>query len=59
MQKNDPKMTNLKASSGSTVVPVQGPQICPILGNFWWPSNRLFVDPEPSLKGLHSAERSV
>ena len=25
-------MTNLKAGSGSTVMPVQGPQICPILG---------------------------
>ena len=59
MQKNDPKMTNLKAGSGSTVMPVQGPQICPILGDFWWPSNRRFVDPEPSLKGLRSAERSV
>ena len=52
-------MTNLKAGSGSTVMPVQGPQICPILGDFWWPSNRRFVDPEPSLKGLRSAERSV
>ena len=52
-------MTNLNAGLGSTVVPVQGPQICPILGKFWWPSNRLFVDPEPSLKGLRSAERSV
>ena len=52
-------MTNLKASSGSTVKPVQGPQICLILGDFWWPSNRRFVDPEPSLKGLRSAERSV
>ena len=59
MQKKDPKITNLKAGSGSTVVPVQGPQIGPILGNFWWPSNRLFVDPEPSLKGLRSEERSV
>ena len=57
MQKNDPKMTNLKAGSGSTVMPVQGPQICPILGDFWWPSNRRFVDPEPSLKGLRSAEK--
>ena len=27
MQKNDPKMTNVKAGSGSTVKPVQGPQI--------------------------------
>ena len=52
-------MTNLKAGSGSTVKPVQGPQICLILGDFWWSSNRRFEDPEPSLKGLRSAERSV
>ena len=59
MQKKDPKMTNLKAGSGSTVKPLQGPRICPILGHGCWSSNRGFVDPEPSLKGLRSAERSI
>ena len=52
-------MTNLKAGSGPTCEPVQGPQICLILGHLCWSSNRRSVDPEPSLKGLRSAERSV
>ena len=38
---------------------VQGPQMCLIFGDFWWSSNRRFVDPERSLKGLCSAERSL
>ena len=37
----------------------QGPQICLILGHLCWSSKRRSVDPEPSLKGLRSAERGV
>ena len=57
--KNESKMTNLKAGSGPTMKPVQGPRICPILGHGCWSSNRRFVDPEPSLKGLRSSERNL
>ena len=57
--KKDPKMTNLKAGSGPTREPVQGPQICLILGDSCWSSNRRSVDPEPSLKGLRSAGPSL
>ena len=52
-------MTNLKAGSGPTREPAQGPQICLILGDLCWSSNLRSVDPEPSLKGLRSAERSL
>ena len=52
-------MTNLKAGSGPTREPAQDPQICLILGDLCWSSNRRSVDPEPSLKGLRSAERSI
>ena len=52
-------MTNLKGGSGPTREPAQGPQICLILGDLCWSSNRRSVDPEPSFKGLRSAERSM
>ena len=52
-------MTNLKSGSGPTREPAQGPQICLILGDLCWSSNRRSVDPEPSLKGLRSAERGI
>ena len=51
-------MTNLKAGSGPTSEPVQGseqvqgPHSGLILGVARWSSNRLFVDPEQSLKFL-------
>ena len=57
--KTNPQMTNLKAGSGSTSEPVQGPHSSLILGVARWSSNRLFVDPEPSLKGPLSAERNI
>ena len=47
-------MTNLKAGPGLTEEPVQGPHSVPILGEFWWSSNRRSVD-----KVRLSAERSL
>ena len=52
-------MTNLKAGSVPTSGPVQRPRTYLILGAARWALNRRVVDPEPSLKGLPSAERSM
>ena len=50
---------NLKAGSGPTSELVQGPHSGLILGVARWSFNRLFVDPEPSLQGLLSAEKEA
>ena len=54
-KKKTPKWPIWKPASGPTGEPVQGPQMCLILGDFW---RSRIVDPEPLLKGLRSAERS-
>ena len=56
--KQDPQMTNLKAGSGPTSEPVQGPHSGLILGVARWSFNRLLGTPNRHSKGPLSAERS-